>query len=862
MNTIARYYRCALQVNSASYSKFRGKAENNETEYNQRIVDQCKKNNISVVGLADHGSVDSSESLRLALENAGIVVFPGFEISSAEKIHMVCLFPPELSSSQLNRILGDLGLADATIGTEPSTKTCLEIAESVLKRGGFWYAAHITGDNGILKTGSFNNIWKNSLLVAAQIPAGKDQVEQKYRNILKNKEPEYKRPKIAALINAKDVESPDDLDIPECSVLIKMTTPSFKNFLNAFKDPESRIRLISELEKCYQSCINSVEVSGGYLDGFFTDFSENLTTVIGGRGTGKSTLVSLIRYALEREPLTSEAKKDFYKLIDNNLGTGGIVTLKVTSNARHGECFTIKRRYKNEHCSILDSQGETSSFTLKDILPTIEIYGQNEIIEISRDKARICEASDRLFTHSVDIEQDINLCHQRLIQNGKSLDNLEAKIEKIKDDIGELPQINEKLRYYKEAGLEDKLAVIGKLSREEGIFSAISKAIENVKHSAFPRIKKPDCDGECFSRVNTSIDEFNQKIDEYNTQYLELFMELKKTLELEKRNWERGKEDYDDELRNSLKTIEGIQDKSSEEIVKEYSSLVRQEAERRPLKSQLDEYEEHHKTLLSERRNLIEKLRTAFDKRDAQYRADMKKINKKKLNGSVRIDIECRQNKSDLISFLCSKVNGVAQKSLDCLTHYISFDVFEFANHLRQGKEKLIEVYGFKHNTAKLISETLTKSDIRLIEQLILSDIVKIELNVNGTFKELESLSKGQQCTAILNLLLLDNRDPLIIDQPEDNLDNSFIAENLVDSLRCNKIRRQYILISHNANIPVFGDAEQIIAMEDSGGRGCIATGGCGSIDEPSVQQHVINILEGGIDAFKMREEKYGIKSE
>lgn len=146
------------------------------------------------------------------------------------------------------------------------------------------------------------------------------------------------------------------------------------------------------------------------------------------------------------------------------------------------------------------------------------------------------------------------------------------------------------------------------------------------------------------------------------------------------------------------------------------------------------------------------------------------------------------------------------------------------------------------------------------IEEIELEDIIDIELNVNGKFKKLKDLSKGQQCTAILNLLLIDNKDPLIIDQPEDNLDNSFIAENLVKTLRKNKIKRQYILATHNANIPVFGDSEQIITMEESDGKGQISLDGLGSIDDSNVKKNVISILEGGSNAFKMREIKYGLK--
>ena len=145
------------------------------------------------------------------------------------------------------------------------------------------------------------------------------------------------------------------------------------------------------------------------------------------------------------------------------------------------------------------------------------------------------------------------------------------------------------------------------------------------------------------------------------------------------------------------------------------------------------------------------------------------------------------------------------------------------------------------------------------IEEMQLDDITEIALNVNGNFKNMRNLSKGQQCTALLNILLVENTDPLIIDQPEDNLDNSFIAESLVDSIRKFKSDRQYIFATHNANIPVFGDAELIVTLTEDEGKGKIIENGIGSIDSKSVKKHVIKLLEGGKKAFEIREKKYKV---
>ena len=171
----------------------------------------------------------------------------------------------------------------------------------------------------------------------------------------------------------------------------------------------------------------------------------------------------------------------------------------------------------------------------------------------------------------------------------------------------------------------------------------------------------------------------------------------------------------------------------------------------------------------------------------------------------------------------------------------------------------LSEKYKFTGGIAEKIISHYDELSLLRMEEMQLDDIYHIELFVNGQFKPLERLSKGQRCTAILNILLVENKDPLIVDQPEDNLDNAFIADSLIASIRKNKLLRHYIFATHNANIPVFGDAELIVAMEEQDGKGRIIQGGSGSIDTPSVRDYAVQVLEGGREAFLMREKKYGI---
>ena len=108
-------------MNPFSYISYRGKEQRlTEDEYNQQLLKICKEENIKVLGIADHGKVDAIDKIRPVMKQEGILVFPGFEIASSKKIHFVCLFSEETTTTELNRYLGNLELLDPQEGVRPS----------------------------------------------------------------------------------------------------------------------------------------------------------------------------------------------------------------------------------------------------------------------------------------------------------------------------------------------------------------------------------------------------------------------------------------------------------------------------------------------------------------------------------------------------------------------------------------------------------------------------------------------------------------------------------------------------------------------------------------------------------------------
>lgn len=147
------------------------------------------------------------------------------------------------------------------------------------------------------------------------------------------------------------------------------------------------------------------------------------------------------------------------------------------------------------------------------------------------------------------------------------------------------------------------------------------------------------------------------------------------------------------------------------------------------------------------------------------------------------------------------------------------------------------------------------------LDEVVLDDIPEILLNDRPTDpksepRPLRDLSPGQRCSAILPLLLLSGDYPLVIDQPEENLDNRLIRQVIVNILAGMKLRRQVIIATHNPNLPVLGDAEQCVVLQASG-RDLSRMVAVGSLDSHQVARYITDIMEGGREAFQYRQSIY-----
>jgi hypothetical protein len=227
----------------------------------------------------------------------------------------------------------------------------------------------------------------------------------------------------------------------------------------------------------------------------------------------------------------------------------------------------------------------------------------------------------------------------------------------------------------------------------------------------------------------------------------------------------------------------------------------------------------------------------------------------------VRVQVAGGQQRAALEAHLREELGGTLKPTLDQLKGVPDLSVRELAATTAEGPDALRKRYGLTSAQAEHLARLPDGARLKL-EELHLGPITRIDLNVRPDapaprWQPLAELSTGQKATAILLLLLLEGDMPLVVDQPEDDLDNRFISEKVVPKIKGEKRRRQFVFSSHNANIPVLGDAELIIGLQASADAAIVPPDHLGSIDRRTIRDLASQVLEGGRDAFDLRREKY-----
>lgn len=875
----ARFYRCAFQVNTYDYiMRHKHPTEyKDEASYNAAVIKACQENAIEIIGLADHYRIRSAAGLMEAARSAGIIVFPGFEAVSKEGVHFLCLFDPSTTIDAVQGRIHACGIHDDSNPSPIGEHDARELLEQAPKWPAQVIAAHIAGSGGLfraLQTGQARSaIWRHDDLLACSLAGPVAGAPEDLRPILENKNGDYKRERAIAILNCQDVKSPEDLAKPGTSCYVKMTAPTLQGLRQAFLDPGSRVRLGSDpAPEEHVEFLGIAWETEGFLRGCRVHFNENLNVLIGGRGSGKSTVVESIRYVLGIEPIGEDAQELHNGIVQGVLRSGTKVSLVVQSYTPNKQIFIVERTVPNPP-RVIDDKGNVLQMKPLDVVKGVCVFGQNELSEVARSPEKLTALLQRFIP--IDGEHDGKVAElvTTLEKSRAAILDCEAGIQKDNEALAALPGIQETLKRYRDAGVEEKLKSQNLVIKAEAILQSareslgpFNKLIDDAE--ALLPVSKDFLSPEALDGLpaKAELESLRGTLSALEVGTKDALKALSGVVETAEKALElvagkvgtekaKGQTEYERILRELQKErIDG------NEFIK-----LRKELERlAPLSEKLAKSQQKLAELEQKRRNDLVRWDDLKRERYQRLERAAKRVSKE-LPGRLRVTVVYGGNR-EMLRDLLKQCGGRLSETTTAICEKPDLSLSALAEACRQGVGELVKQFNIPKTQAERLIQAGSKFPM-LIEELELPHMTEIELNVGpeyGTpeWRKLNALSTGQKATALLYLLLLESEGPLVLDQPEDNLDNRFISEGVVPKIRGEKRRRQFIFSTHNANIPVLGDAELILVMRAIGeagdGHAEVPVDNMGSIDKVTVAALVEEILEGGKEAFEMRRLKYG----
>lgn len=853
----------------------------------ETIVDSAVKQGLSVIAITDHNSnVNSQRAIDHASQHwpGKILVLAGAEITTAHG-HLLVYFAPDRIADLakfLSRIdlVGDMGA--------PNTRTAKSMADTIAeaeKLAGISIAAHIDRD----KTGferfapGFQN-WKKDIITSPGVyglecdtvdalawysdddEPGSAGIERKKvlssRQLVSSLSARHQ----LAHLQGSDSHSMTDFEhhAPGKSwTRIKLAELSSNAFRVALIDPTARVRAVASVPRAVPRILG-IAITGGFLHEERIHFSDNLNCLIGGRGTGKSTAIRAIAYAF--------GLNDEFGDYDNCPDS-----VTVFCEDANG----IQYRYTRTRGGEIEVKAKDRTVADAPIDAfRIEYFGQGELAKVAEDPLKHPELFQKFLDRHTTL-RDLIETEQSLVtslrENAGRLNPLEVAFWQLTAKKKSLEEIEKKLAIAEEGNLREVVGVQSKLASERTVRESVEAiAIKYINgfslssaQSNFDQILTTagTCTDDQASKA--AIDAIKRAITQSNAEVKQKELELNAHLKLSAQELRKLTADLkashqrmsgevatklaDLKARSIATDIPGLElllkDKTN--VGKDIAAVEQRADERKQCQDQRTKLRNDLRDVRLEMTNrrkaqlksinanlgIIIKDYTIFVKYDdAGITADFEKFMQDKMQGTYLQD--------NIIQDLCSRITPAELADLI----------------LQRDAQKIVATVKISTDWAEKIVNKLCYWPVIFELQALAKQPKPIITVLTKSIPQKEipvfQLSDGQRHTILLTIAMLaESNVPLVIDQPEDDLDNAFIFSSIVSTLRAIKERRQVILVTHNANIAVLGDSELILPMHRE--NDCGKTKDRGSIDAGATKQCVMDILEGGPDAFERRKEMY-----
>lgn len=625
--------------------------------------------------------------------------------------------------------------------------------------------------------------------------------------------------------------------------------------------------------------LRTLSVSAGYLEDAPVQFAKGLTCIIGARGTCKSTIVEMIRFVFDcdpnrialmlRDPAPVDAPQDGPScrgLIRAAL-EGGTARVEI-AESRSGERSELSIERSNDGAPRVFRDGVKEIADARAVLKCVEIYSQGDLQRIAEDGLKRLDLIDQPNRQRVDqLKTDRANWASRLRDLGPQIRQLRNDIDIRRNELKQLEAYRSELSQLQ----TERPKLSEEMSAERQAFQHRQSILETARQSMKRRDEileylQPFWDeAEGFAESAAKIATANAPQAQQVADLLRRFgmtlastreavasqatVDIRDVLAALAEQFETHSQKYYQLMRDQQQVTDSL---------KREDGLKRQIQHLAAAEKQLDALAARYKALLDERQQLRQRVDGINDTL-YQLRLDqVEQINA--AYGDVVVLTLHQGTRSEAYRTLVaqllqgSRLRNQEEVAVDLADKVRPSDLVDIVE--AGDSKRLADALGRDMGQmARLVAFLIDNASLYGIEAAVFDDWLEITMYVDGVAKPLGQLSKGQMATALLPLILRPADYPLIFDQPEDDLDNGFIYETLVTKIRELKHTRQLVFVTHNANIPVLGEAEHIVVMSMQSPRraACPLQG-----DVDVAKKPILKILEGGAEAFKLRQEKYG----
>lgn len=605
--------------------------------------------------------------------------------------------------------------------------------------------------------------------------------------------------------------------------------------------------------------IQRIQIEGGFLDGFDVNLASGLNVLIGARGTGKTSVIELIRFALAARNHTSDAEKRSAEHADAVL-QDGIVTVEL------GYLFdsvTVSRGQRDEapHADgayekpLIFSQTEIESIGLSEggRLRLLDGFIQKGT-QLASDEAAAIAAIRSAFKEIASAEGE----RASLASGLEGLDERQKRIKELEAQEAQhqaaSADLAEKQQRLTEANhnITDAAVREGVLERFGDSSRNWAGALDELAADDFGPEEWDELDGQ--DPLHLLRKPYTQLVAEVQT-LGRRFQELAAKAEEQRAAIIKSRMAAEAQAR----TIRSEVDQSvagAGAIARQLSQLrmeVAQLISKRKVVEDRDQRIAQLRTRRDERIKALDAVRSSRFEARQQVAEDLSRA----LAPQIKISVERYGQYADYNRALTEALRGSGMRYTElvtALTQSVSpqelirfIDTNDFV--------ALADIAGIPKDRAARLLAHLQEIGAAEIATVSIEDNVRMMLLDGVDYKDVEHLSAGQRCTVILSIVLQHTSRTLVIDQPEDHLDNAYIATAVIKAIRNRKADGQLIISTHNANIPVLGEADLVVEMTSDGRNGFVQV--CEELTNPKAVEAITKVMEGGREAFSNRASFY-----